>query len=145
MRIFKLIIGSFIVLLAIITIISLFIPPDVQISKAVEINAPKDSVMDEVSDPLHWKDWYPVNESMKLLYIGEKASGALLDDQTSLQILAINPEEVKAKYSMALAKEIMTAWKIIQAENSVAVQWSMDFHLHWYPWEKFSGLLLEKR
>jgi hypothetical protein len=29
--------------------------------------------------------------------------------------------------------------------NTVTVQWYMDIHLKWYPWEKFSSLLLEKR
>jgi hypothetical protein len=29
--------------------------------------------------------------------------------------------------------------------NVTVVQWYFDFHLHWYPWEKFSSLLLESQ
>ncbi len=38
-------------------------------------------------------------------------------------------------------------WNIMEATvpNTVTVQWYMDFHQRWYPWEKFSSLLLEKR
>jgi hypothetical protein len=40
-----------------------------------------------------------------------------------------------------------SGWNIFDSNqpNTYTVQWYMDFHLRWYPWEKFSGLLLEKR
>ena len=38
-------------------------------------------------------------------------------------------------------------WNIYDSNrpNTFTVQWYLDFHMRWYPWEKFSGLLLEKR
>ena len=40
-----------------------------------------------------------------------------------------------------------SGWNFIPTSipNTITIQWYMDFHLHWYPWEKFSSLLLEKR
>jgi hypothetical protein len=39
-----------------------------------------------------------------------------------------------------------TGWNIIEGRDpaTITVQWYTDFHLRWYPWEKFSSLLLEK-
>jgi hypothetical protein len=44
-------------------------------------------------------------------------------------------------------KKAGSGWNVLDAgvPNTVTVQWYMDFHLRWYPWEKFSSLLLEKR
>jgi hypothetical protein len=47
---------------------------------------------------------------------------------------------------MLLNKKIPTGWQIVPAidSNSVTVQWYIDFHLHWYPWEKFTSFMFEK-
>jgi hypothetical protein len=41
----------------------------------------------------------------------------------------------------------LSGWNVIEGSEpgKVTVQWFMDFHLRWYPWEKFSSLLLDKR
>jgi hypothetical protein len=140
MRIFKLIIISFVILFAIITVISLFIPSNIQISKAIQINAPKNSVMAQISDPVNWKNWYP---STDLIYVDRQ--GVMLDSVTALRIKTKKDDEVIANYAGAGSKDISTGWKVIPAAHSVAVHWYMNFHLSWYPWEKFSSLLLEKR
>jgi hypothetical protein len=144
MRIFKLIIISFIFLFAIITVISLFIPSNVQISKAVQINASKDSVMSQVSDPLNWKNWYPADKYAEFLHPNGKVRGIILDSSTRLTITEKKEDEVTAVYVLR-SKDIKTGWKIIPASNSTAVEWYMNFRLRWYPWEKFSSLLFEKR
>ncbi len=65
MRIFKLIIISLIVLFIIVTIISLFIPSHIRISKAIQINASKDSVMNQIGNPEKWGNWFPGIDSPK--------------------------------------------------------------------------------
>jgi hypothetical protein len=53
---------------------------------------------------------------------------------------------VTAQFITKKMKPVATGWKTISYPNndSVTVQWYMDFHLRWYPWEKFGSLLLEK-
>ncbi len=43
-------------------------------------------------------------------------------------------------------KKILTGWEIVPTigSNSVTVQWYLDFHLRWYPWEKFTSFMFEK-
>ena len=67
--------------------------------------------------------------------------------QQALMIAAVNDSVVMAVNTGPYAKRGETGWNFYATEipNSVTVQWYMDFHLRWYPWEKFSSLLLEKR
>ena len=43
-------------------------------------------------------------------------------------------------------KKIPTGWLVAANPdaNSVTIQWYMDFHLRWYPWEKFSSFMFER-
>ena len=71
MRIFRFIIISLLVIFFITTIISLFIPSHVRIYKAIQINSSKDSVINQVGEVSHWKNWYPGADSSKFFYENE--------------------------------------------------------------------------
>ncbi len=147
MRIFRFIIISVIVIFFITTIISLFIPSHVRISRVIQIHSPKDSVMIQVGEVLNWKNWYPGANSLNFFYENNQVKGLTLDEQKK-QYLVIREkknDEVTAEYLLP-KKNIPTGW-IIAADlnaNSVTVQWYMDFHLRWYPWEKFSSFVFER-
>jgi hypothetical protein len=147
MRIVRFIIISAVVIFIIITIISLFIPSDVRISRGVQINSSKDSVMTQVSKVSNWKNWYPGADSLKLYYENNLIKGLVLDESKKryLVIREKKDDEVTAEYLLP-NKKIQTGWLIAAnaQANSVTIQWYMDFHLHWYPWEKFSSLMFEK-
>lgn len=145
MRIARLIIISVLVLFLIITIISLFIPSHVRISKAVQINSSKESVMSQISDPEKWKNWYPGAESSNFFYENDSVKGLILDSNKRrfIVITGKKDDEVTAIYQLP-NKQIPTGWQVAAAENSVTVQWYIDFHLRWYPWEKFTSFLFEK-
>jgi hypothetical protein len=146
MRIIKLIIISIVSLLLIITIISLFIPSRVRISRVVQINSSRDKVMPQLADPTNWKNWYPDLDSARYVYVGGVAKGLVLNEKThqSLVITAIKRNEVVAEYDSP-NKKITATWQVMPSgDSSVTVQWNMDFYLHWYPWEKFSSFVFER-
>ena len=148
MRIIKLGFISLIVFALLITGFSLFFPSNIRISKAIDINASNDSVLNQLSDAANWKKWYPGADTMELLIAGGKVKGLLLDSlQGIISISGITDSSVIAATSGPGIREAITGWNIYQyaVPNTVTVQWYMDFHLRWYPWEKFSSLLLEKR
>ena len=102
MRIIKLIIGSIIFLLVIITIISLFIPSHIRISRAVQINSSKESVMDQVSDPVKWRNWYPGADTAQFFYENGIIKGLILN-KTKRQYITITEkkeDEVMAVYTL---------------------------------------------
>lgn len=131
MRIIKLGIISLVVFSLMITLISLFFPSKVRISKATDINTDRATVIEQLKDTANWPDWYPGSEGAAALPV--------ITDVTDSSVTATSlPEN---------GRKGITGWNIYQssAPATVTLQWYMDFKLRWYPWEKFSGLLLEKR
>jgi len=147
MRIARFIIISVVVLFIIITIISLFIPSNVRISRGIQIGSSKDSVMSQISEVANWKNWYPGADTLQFYYQNNTIKGLVLDEPKMryLVMRAKKSDEITAEYVLT-NKKIPTGWLMVaNAEsNSVTIQWYMDFHLHWYPWEKFSSFMFEK-
>ena len=151
MRILKLAFISFVFLFLLITGISLFIPSHIRISRAVNIKADKEAVMAQIRDPAMWKNWHPGLDSAALLYVDGKVKGVILDTSdittpVTLAITHISDNEVTAQFTPKKMRPVTYAWQTISrsGQDSLTLQWYMDFHLRWYPWEKFGSLLLEK-
>jgi hypothetical protein len=147
MRIIRLVIVSIISLLLIITIISLFIPSRVSVSRAVQINTSKERLMKQLSEPVNWKNWYPGADSSDYFYEDGVIEGLVLNKDKHHYIIISEKknDEVIATYILP-RKKIVTGWQVVPAadSNSVTVRWYMDFHLRWYPWEKFSSFVFER-
>ena len=148
MRVIKLGIISVIFFSLLITGISLFFPSNVRISKAIDINASRETVLPQISNAANWKKWYPGADTLDLLVTGGKVTGLVLDSlQGIIRITNSSDSTVVAATAGPGTREMITGWVLYESSvpSSVTVQWYMDFHLRWYPWEKFSSLLLEKR
>ena len=121
MGVIKLAILSFIILFLLVTIISLFIPSHVRISKATDINSTKEVVMSYITDPLKWKEWYPGADSLDILYIGGKPMGILTDStgREGLCIGDINDSVVTAKnVGPAATSGLETGWKVFPGSGN---------------------------
>ena len=147
MRVIKLGLISAVFFAIFITILSFFFPSRVRISKAIDINADKELLIAEVKDAANWKKWYPGADSLPPFLVDGKIKGITTGPQQALMITTVNDSVVIAVNTGSRAKKGETGWNFFETgiPNQVTVQWYMDFHLRWYPWEKFSGLLLEKR
>ena len=148
MRVIKLGILSFIFLFVLVTIISLFIPSHIRISRATDINSAKQDVMNLIADPLKWKEWYPGADSLAILYVEGKPKGILLDSSAllGLSIFTINDSVVTVhEVGTTGAERMEMGLKVLPGrnENNIVAQWYMDFKLRWYPWEKFKSLFFE--
>src|SRR5205085_529666 len=72
--------------------------------------------------------------------------GVSFDTLRGVAFTEVSNDQVEGNYfTEHTHKLIYTIWKIIPTSNPVVIQWSLYFHLRWYPWEKFSSLLFEKR
>ncbi len=147
MRIIKLGIISIIFFSILITGISLFFPSHVRISKAIDITTDKDSLMIQIADVTKWKSWYPGADTSAYFVEEGKIIGIVTGNDQALVIRGINDSAVLAINVGPHSKKSGSGWNIFpgSSPNSFTVQWYMDFRLRWYPWEKFSSLLLEKR
>ncbi len=147
MRIVKLGIISIIVFSLLITAISLFFPSHIRISKAIDITTSKDSLMSRIADPTKWKSWYPGADTSAYFVVYGKIKGIITGNGQVLVIREINDSAVLTINKGTSSRKGDSGWNIFpgSSPNSFTVQWFMDFRLRWYPWEKFSSLLLEKR
>ena len=147
MRIIKLGIISIIFFALLITGFSLFFPSNIRISKAIDINASKDTVLLQISNVENWKHWFPGVDSAELIIENGKVKGISTINKQQLIINEITDSTVLAVTKTSGLKDGESGWIFFSSSvpNTITVQWYMDFHLHWYPWEKFSSLLLEKR
>jgi len=127
--------------------ISLFFPSHIRISRAIDINSNKESVIAQINNAAKWKNWYPGADSMNLLNVNGEVKGIKTDSLQGVLIKEINDSAVIATHVGINSGKSETGWKIFTSglPNTVTVQWYMDFHLKWYPWEKFSSMLLENR
>ena len=144
MKVIKLAIISFVIFFLLITAISLFIPSHIRISKAVQINATKENVMEEVKNPVNWKHWYPGADSAQLILENGVAKGISGNDsRQSLLISTVTDTSVIAEHKGSLNRKMTSGWNLMpgQSASTVTIQWFMDFKLKWYPWEKFASLL----
>jgi hypothetical protein len=137
------------ILFIIITLISLLIPSNVRISRAIDIAASKRKVMEQLSDPVNWKKWMAGTDTLPYLYVDGQVKGVTYGKEGTKGLLLMNVTDtsVSATNTGINARRIDIGWNIISHAdtNSVTVQWYMDFKLRWYPWEKFSSLLFDKQ
>lgn len=134
MRHLKLAIISIILIFLFFTGISLFIPSQVNISRAINLPAKDQSFLELIKDTSRWNQWYPGYDTLR-------------SKGTKVLITNFNDTLITAEFSNDRAKKSITSsWQIIpySQSDSVTLQWYLHFKLRWYPWEKFGSLLYEK-
>jgi hypothetical protein len=130
-----------------ITGISFLFPSQIRVSKAIDISTGKDSLMNMIGDPSNWRLWYPAADTSWPYIENGKIKGIQTGKGHALTIKEINDSAVLTVNLGPSSKNAGSGWNVYPGRypNSYTVQWFMDFHLRWYPWEKFSSILLEKR
>lgn len=137
-----------------ITILSLFIPSRLMVTRAVVINAGADEVFNQIGDLKNWKNWQPVfvNDSSKIkFYLGPdgKSNSCEWESKGRLNKFHITGKQenrVTASLIRDGENDVQNAINILPLPDSsqVQVEWNVIIKLKWYPWEKFYGIFIEK-
>ena len=133
MRVIKLALLSFFFLFLVVTVISLFIPSHIRISKATNIHGrDKDKAFSAIQNRESWPQWHP-------LFMEER------NKNIKTRFLFQNDSAIVVQMSAANRKPVISGWQIhrYSQSDSVTLQWYLDFHLKWYPWQKFGSILYE--
>ncbi len=131
MKILKLGIISAVVLFVLVTLLSFLFPGRVRISRASDIYSSRAALLAQLADTAAWRNWFPgADTATTLPEISEKSDSSILVSRNLLG-----------------GRRSTMGWNIFATPDSniFTVQWFMEIQLRWYPWEKFSGLLMEKR
>ena len=139
MRLLKFGIICFVVFFAVITAISLLFPTHIRVSKAISLSRHADSVFYLINDFKQWPRWHPAFEGQKNI------DSVLQKNSIRLTRIVRTDSLITMNWQQANKTPIVNSWQIHQfgTEDSVALQWYMDFDLKWYPWQKFGSLLYE--
>jgi hypothetical protein len=115
----------------------------------MKMRAPKEEVMAQLTDPAQWKNWFPGTDSADFYLENNSVKGLVISKQSNryLRLIEIKNDGVAAEYKGIPQKKVITGWNTVPeaTPDSVSVQWYMEFHLRWYPWEKFASLVFEKQ
>jgi hypothetical protein len=156
MRLIKAFFAGAIGLFIIITLFSLLIPSRVRVSRAVLING---AGLDEVYRQIHpfenWKNWHPLFtvDSSRLyreasLIAGKDSTCHILHRNQDISVSLLSADSTSVKFMFFAAGEndiendiVITS---LPSQQAVQVEWRAITQLHWYPWEKFYGIFIDK-
>jgi len=134
MRFFKLAVLSFVILFAIITVFSLFIPSNVRISRAIDITARQQNLLPLLQHQQHWKKWNPP-------FMNDSTANTI-----EVRIVASSDTLIISEWKQGTKPPLINGWQVhtMPGANTLTLQWYMDFKLQWYPWKKFESLFFDK-
>ena len=155
MRYIKAFLFGIIGLFIIITLLSLLITSNVRVVRTTVINNTTiDKAYQQVVDLKNWKNWHPMfKKGVATIYfnsnsIGKNAGCTITynNKTTHLLITATDSTLVKFILQSPGENEIENAISFtpIITSTDIRVEWRALTKLHWYPWEKFYAIFLDK-
>jgi hypothetical protein len=136
MRFIKLLLISVFALLLVVTIISLLFPADVRVSKAIDLDHPRDSVIRLLTDTSQWKRWHPSFMTGSAYRSNYEAVYKLRTATDSLVVMDVDLKK----------RTLVYGWQFYHypQKERYTLQWWADFHSGWNPLERFGSLFYEK-
>jgi hypothetical protein len=147
MRFLKLAAISVVVLFLLITAMASLLPSTVHVSRAIDIDAPFDSIYANINDVTRWKHWIAHYDSSKASVsthtIGKGA--AITINNTRVSVLNSSKEKITTSWQTG-SKSLDGEFNFFVQPGStlVTVQWHFIHHVRWYPWEKFASIVSDK-
>ena len=131
MRFIKLAFFSFGFIFLLLTAIASLIPSRVRISKAIDLPVAKEAVTPLITDTTKWALWHPAYQNNQ-------------QQQAAITFNVINDSLIIATMSSPGKNNLINGWQFYPGrDNTITLQWYLDFNLRWYPWEKFGSLFYE--
>ncbi len=142
-------------LFIIITLLSLLISGNVKVSRVTLINSTgvKD-IYAQVIDLKHWQNWHPMFKPglAAITYSGNtlgKNAFCEINYHKKITHLVITAADTTAIHFTLQSNGENDVYNTIiltpvPAQQSVQTEWRAITKLHWYPWEKFYAIFLDK-
>ncbi len=143
-------------LFIIITLLSLLIPAHVKVSRIVVINnTTSQKIYQQIAWFDNWKKWHPIFtiDSAKMNWhppaIVGKDSGCIIlhrGKEVIIKLIAADSSSIKFFLQYEGQNDIENNIILTPLPNQQAVQveWQAINELHWYPWDKFYAIFIDK-
>ena len=157
MKILKRILVAILGVVALLLLVSFFLPSQVHVERSLVIQAPAEKVFDQINTLKNWEKWSPwhkLDPQMKLQYDGAASGvGAKYTWEStqrnvgsgSLAITRTVPGElIQTAMDFREQGQATGLFKLERAPEGTKVTWSMDTDLGRNPIAKYFGLVMDK-
>lgn len=143
MKLIRFALISVVAMFAIASFIGLLLPTNVLVSRAVNINAHKDSIISYVKDIEQWKWWMEGMNSSSIKIFS--ATSADLNG-TAVKITQVTDSTVISTWTSKKGSLQTATFHLISnaSQNITVVQWQFEEKLKWYPWERLGSMMNDK-
>jgi Polyketide cyclase / dehydrase and lipid transport len=140
-------------LFIVITLFSLLMPSRVLTVRSVVIHTTPQQVISKVADLQEWKKWHPLfmqdSAAVQVKTLNGRnriAEWSNKGKANRLEITGVDTNVVRASLQRTNENKSdhIIAIKSLPGNNDIEVEWRVVTPLKWYPWEKFSGIFLDK-
>ena len=152
MRQVKSFIGAVLILIGLLSLVTIFLPSKVTVSKTILINAKDSAVRAQVEDLKNWKNWYPAFQNKNMIITqsirNDTVFGELsAENQNKLRVAIVIPQQSTINIFFADIKKQKENFQFLVVPGSAGktnVTLNVNSDLGWYPWKKLVGIFLDK-
>lgn len=142
-------------LFIIITLLSLLITSNVRVARSTVIkNTIIDKPYQQIADLKNWKNWHPMFKtgvatiSFGNISVGKNAACNIVYNNKTTHLLITDTDSSSVKFILQSPGENdienTISFTPITSSSEIRVEWIALTKLHWYPWEKFYAIFLDK-
>jgi hypothetical protein len=142
MRLIKLAVISFVGLFLVIFLLSLLIPSKMRVSRAINIEAPRDSIVKYLVDLREWKKWNVLTNNSQLTGV-TYTEKTFVSDQMTISLVGTDSMQVLTHWNRKGQDTVKGGYSLTSAGSTTVVQAFFDFKVKWYPWEKFGSIVFD--
>jgi len=142
----KLILGSLIIFSLVILFLFALFPSDISISRIVQINSQQETVRRKIIDLKEWKTW---NEMLLTQFSGinpndQFDSAFMKRGNVSVEILSAGRDTILTRWKNG-QRSFTGNYILTRMDGQTVLEWSLHFHINWYPWEKLASMFYDKQ
>jgi hypothetical protein len=144
MKLLRLAIFSIVSLFAIASFIGLLLPSAVLVSRAVNITAPKDSIMPYLTNIAKWEEWMDGMKQSAAVKVSSPTHADLAG--TMVDITSITDTTVVSSWVDRSGNSQISTIHVIgdTTEKIMIVQWQFLQKIKWYPWQRLGSMMNDK-
>ena len=151
MRLFKLVFISFIVFFLLICFLFALFPSEVSVSRVVRIPVSREELSRALCNLSDWPRWNHFldgtdSSSIKISTPPNHPGATIHTSKLTVKLRSIALDSIWTTWTNSRGREFSCLFLLMPAEkDNVYFQWKLDFHLHWYPWEKLGSMFYERQ
>jgi len=151
MKLIRMFLISAVVLFLVLTFVFALFPPDIRVSRVIEIyagTAKTDSIINELKT---WERWnqFVSDSQVTGRHFSNPSSGKgayLQTNQFRVIITGSYGDSLSTAWSKTGARPFTGTFLLVPTQQGrSAVQWYFDFHIRWYPWQKLGAMFYDKQ